>query len=671
MCEPTFSPWIRPAPWENTTRICEDRLIVTNGDTHCPSPDLCDINYAAGETYETYVRRHAMDHGIFIDGIFPEIERNLFLCCFYAFLKFGLENPAITVWPFWEDCEFLANWDFNDEDLERDVPKAKRTYRLKPLPLRRPGVERRQKKHEKPRETLKTAEGFGIATWWHLREYFIFDNVNLRITVHSSTTRLTRKRYINFAEKVWGRKTGKLFDLFSGEEEYGPEGKKKTRRIGLIHSRAAVHHQDNTVALRWLQDDPHAFATHSMMGIGADSESTGERADRYIGDDVCTGDNSDTQDKRDNVKVKVAQQEKQLEHGGYWLWIDTRKHLNDVAGEIDLPPQRDYFHVLHRKACWTCTECDQVIYYWPKDGTGKPRITEEWLAEQRRKHSERDFWNELMNEPQDPEKQTFKRDWFRIVPLSGAVPLEVRAGLGLFNSEEDRLRYEGEVAQLDEDGKRVFALNMGDPAGRELASKRGDRTAIVGIRFDAASRIWITYLRSGQWGAQPQKEEAYAATLYNKPRRFIWEIVHDSGVEKAWSDFLVETSRSTKQPVSLPMAFVKPKRIVSKHQRIEELEPYFRNGVNILETAGTPSEIELFVSQFCEYLISDHDDYPDATANAIEYIKTLPLPKEATPAEEPLVTIGENGNPLVQLMPFINKMRHPKGDTWGRSGGGV
>jgi hypothetical protein len=213
-------------------------------------------------------------------------------------------------------------------------------------------------------------------------------------------------------------------------------------------------------------------------------------------------------------------------------------------------------------------------------------------------------------------------------------------------------------------------MNCGDPAGRELASKRGDRTAIVRLPpRHASSGIWITDLRSGQWGAQQQKEEAYASTLKNKPSTFIWEIVQDSGVEKAWNDFVADKARTGGQVVMLPMHFVKPKRILTKQQRIEELEPYFRRGVNILESAGEPSEIELFVSQFCEYLISDHDDYPDAAAQMIDYLKTIPLPKEAPKTEEPFVTINDAGNPMVALGSMFDKMRQPRGQTWGTSGG--
>jgi hypothetical protein len=273
-----------------------------------------------------------------------------------------------------------------------------------------------------------------------------------------------------------------------------------------------------------------------------------------------------------------------------------------------------------------------------------------------------------MNEPQDPDKQTFKRDWFKIVPLTRAVPLEVRCGLGIIAGDEDRRRYEEERELLALEGKRVFGLNLGDPAGRELASKRGDRTAIPCLRFDASGGIWVTRLRSGQWSAQQQKEEAYAATLYNKPVVFIWEIVQDSGVEKAWNDFAIEKSKTVGQPVMMPMRFVKPKRIISKQQRIEELEPYFRRGVHILETAGEPAEIELFISQFCEYLISDHDDYPDAVANAIDYIRMLPAPKEVTQEEAP-ITESEAGNPLVAMGPMLAKMMQPRAQTWGRSGG--
>jgi hypothetical protein len=257
------------------------------------------------------------------------------------------------------------------------------------------------------------------------------------------------------------------------------------------------------------------------------------------------------------------------------------------------------------------------------------------------------------------------------VPHNTAVPLEIRAGLGPRKSAEEQHDYQKAVEELAEEGIRIYAINTGDPAGREKASKLGDRTAIVGMRFDRASRPWITYLRSGQWGAQQQKEEAYAAQLYNGASRFLWEIIHDSGVEKAWSDFFAEKTREAGHPVSLPMEWVTPKRIITKQQRIEELEPYFRRGVFILYSAGPQEEIELFISQFCEYLISDHDDYPDAAANAIEYIKALPAPKAAAPAtEEPIVTVSESGVPMVAIGALLQKMREPKGTSWGAGGRG-
>jgi hypothetical protein len=651
----------------NATHVVEGRTFVTDGSRHCPSRWQCEPR--GDESYADFVRRHLTEHEIFIGfESFEDAQRNLFVWCFYSCLKFLLENDAITPQHMWESCEFLANWDFHEDDLEMNTPKAERRYMLPPLAHRRPGVVKRQKKHEAPRETLKTTDAFGLCTFEHLHERFVRDNVNFRINVYSSTTKLGKKRYVAAAAKAWGKKTGRLFELFGGTEIYGPEGKKQTRRISLLHTRGAIDRVTGVVQLRWLQDADKSFATHSLMALGEDSESTGERSDLAVCDDVCTKDNSDKIEKRIRVKGKSAEWEKQLEHGGRWLWIDTRKHLDDASGEIDREPTRGYYHILHRRACWICPDCGEVVYYFPKDGTGKPRVDEAYLAEQKSKHSERDFWNELMNEPQDPEKQTFKREWFRIVKRANA-PLEIRAGLGLLNSEEDRLLYEQQIALLTENGIRIFAINCGDPAGRELASKRGDRTAIPCFRLDASSGIWITLLRSGHWSAQQQKEEAYHATLYNKPFVFIWEIVQDSGVEKAWSDFAREKSAATGQPVLMPMRFVKPKRVLTKQQRIEELEPYFRRGVNILEDAGTPAEIELFISQFLEFLIGDHDDYPDAAAQMIDYLKTIPLPKEAPKTEEPFVTINDAGNPMVALGSMFDKMRQPRGQTWGTSGG--
>jgi len=624
------------------------------------------------ETFEAYVRRHCVDHEIYIDAPFVDLRRNLYLWCLHAFHKFCLENPAVSPWPFWEDHEFLANDDFNESDLEMDQPdKAKRRYRIPPLAMRAPGERRRQKKLEKPRETMKTADGFAYATWKHLREYYIEDNTNLRITVHSSTTRLTRKRYINHAHTVWGRTSGELFDLFHGEEEYGPEGRKKTRKIGLIHTRGALNRIDNTIKLRWLQDDPRAFATHSMMGIGADSESTGERSDIYIGDDVQTADNSRTLEMRIEIKRKVADQERQLEHGGLWLWIDTRKYVDDIAGEIDRE-HREFYWILHRKASWRCPDCGEETYYWPVDGTGKARITEVWLAEQRKKYGTRNFWNELYNEPIDPDKQIFKREWFEIVPFDVNVPLEVRAGLGPITSDEEQLRFEEEVARLAEEGIRIHSICCGDPAGLEKRSKRGDKTAIVGLRLDRTMKPWFTVVKSGQWTGQQQKENALAACVYNKPAVFIWEIVQDSGVEKAWGDFQLEKSRALGHPVLMPMRFEKPRRTVTKFQLIEELEPYFSGGVKIvLSSMCTREDAEELIAQLCGLGVEDHDDLANAPALAINWFKKLPIRREEQREAESIYGVSENGNPTVSLGAVIaQKLARPvKQGTWGRSGG--
>jgi hypothetical protein len=420
----------------NATHVVEGRTFVTDGSRHCPSRWQCEPR--GDESYADFVRRHLTEHEIFIGfESFEDAQRNLFVWCFYSCLKFLLENDAITPQHMWESCEFLANWDFHEDDLEMNTPKAERRYMLPPLAHRRPGVVKRQKKHEAPRETLKTTDAFGLCTFEHLHERFVRDNVNFRINVYSSTTKLGKKRYVAAAAKAWGKKTGRLFELFGGTEIYGPEGKKQTRRISLLHTRGAIDRVTGVVQLRWLQDADKSFATHSLMALGADSESTGERSTSPC---AMTSAPRTTPTRSRNgsaMKGKSAEFEKQLEHGGWWLWIDTRKNLNDASGEIDRRADARLLPHPSSSRLWICPDCGEVVSTTlPKDGTGKPRVDEAYLQNSASKHSERDFWNELMNEPQDPEKQTFKRDWFRIVKPLNKRRSRSAAGLGALNSDE-------------------------------------------------------------------------------------------------------------------------------------------------------------------------------------------------------------------------------------------
>lgn len=645
----------------NRTHIIEDRVIVTDGSRKCPSRDGCEPR--TGESFQAYVFRHCKDHEIFEEfREFADYERNLYLWCFYGFHKFCLDNRLLTPQPFWEDHEFLANWEFDEEDLEMNVPHEKRLYALPEAADRKPGEYRSGKKIEKPRETLKTTEGFAFVTWEHLRARFVDDNTMFRVTAISSTRKLVKKRYILAAEKVWGARSGKLFDLFGGWEEYGPEGKKQRRRISLIRSRGAIDRVECTVILRWLHETTSSYATHSLIGFGAEVESTGERSDLTVADDLCTAKNSDKFEKRQKIKDTLAEQEKQLEHGGRIVWFNTRKHLDDASGEIDKEPMRQYWHILHRKAFWYGAD-GNVHYYWPVDGLGKPRIDEAYLEEQRDKHGERDFWNELMNEPQDPEKALFKREWFLIVKNKDA-PLEVTAGLGLGIEATAE-----EMSALELAGVRIRPYGGVDPAGRERAIKRNDDTGLIGLRFDRASNIYITHLASGKWPDSGIKEQVWALQQVNKNQVIFYEAMQDSGVEAGFQRYQENKSKELDAPVLLPVRIVKPSTVISKQQKIEGTEPHARRGaIRILESAGSKEEIQKFIRQHTGYLIEDHDEYPDILATIIKEVGVV-RPASSKPAKVATSARIDDGTLSLPIGNLIKKMTKPGASSWGRAGG--
>src|SRR3977135_2201092 len=118
-----------------TTREVEGGQIVTSGSLTCPAPELCDIQkgHVASETYREYVHRHCQDHllGDF-QGATEDAERNLGLNCFYFDHKYIWLNASITPYPFWEIHAFIAEWTWNEDDLEERVRLSDRTFKMLP-----------------------------------------------------------------------------------------------------------------------------------------------------------------------------------------------------------------------------------------------------------------------------------------------------------------------------------------------------------------------------------------------------------------------------------------------------------------------------------------------------------------------------------------------------------
>lgn len=612
---------------ERRTVITEGHLFVVNGTTVCPSRARCDIR--TGESYEDYVRRHCLDHELGTFDTLEDAERNLHCWCFYYASKHIYGNKSLTPDPFYETCEFIANWEWHQDDLdgalwdaENPLPIEQAKFRIPDAADRKPGEYRRMKEAEVPRGCQKTTLGFKYyTTWEHIRQYFLFHNVYFRVIGISATATLMSGS-VDGLMSLWKRNRN-IARLFGTTVEV-QRGKSKVKKRLSIYG-GKVHHG---VVLRWTREpeDSSGMTAFSVLYGGIGTETTGLRADLYIFDDGQTKKNVNTHMQREKVKDAFVEFLKQLDPAGRMIVLNTRKHMADFGGEIKKPKWRSQFHILHRRLWWVDPDTGEKVFYYPYDGEGNIRFTEAEIEKLYVMEGERDFWSERMNWPFDPAKSLFQREYFQVLDPDHAPP-EVRFGLGRELTEDER-------AELERLGVEIRGFVLCDPAGKEQQSEDGDETYIVGLRFDRYGSIYVTNLRAGQWDSNRVWDELLAAWMWNRGQLVDYEMpASELHVRNAYAAWAAEKSKGLNAPINMPIHFAHmPKS--GKASRIEQMVPLMQaKKFFILGNAASAEEIDAYVQQWTFYGVAAHDDGPDATSRVLRFVAP-PTYEELKEAEE-------------------------------------
>jgi hypothetical protein len=634
------------------------------GDIRCPSPDLCDVtpeginSPTEGPEYEAYVHRHAADHKLGEFKRLEDAERNLGVWCFYFFHKFVWGNDELTPIPFWETHAFIAEPEWNVEDLEQDAPMDQRVSARKP-----PSARGATRYSSISTSISSTTAGTSARSSARRR----------------ARTRATRSR--SFA--AWRRSQKTSCGCTASGRSNAPHAqqrlspcaseKVRVKRIALVNeTRGAGGYGQDMVSFRWLTDaeDADSVAAYSVWVAGLETETTGQRPDRYKWDDPQTDKNARTPELRAKIIERFDDSVRQLQFGGEMLVFDTRKFVDDFAGKIRKEPLKSLFFSLHRKVRWPTDEPENppyVVngyrYYYPRKGTGERALDEREVNNLERQMSERNFSAEYMNEPLDPTKALFKRDHFKIIKPEDA-PIEVRYGLGRNVSPHE----EQELRAL---GLRIFALNSIDPAGKEEQSVRGDDTFIVGLRCDRYGAVYITLLVAGKWGSTRVWDEIAKANAYNRPEFNDYELpASEMHVKSSFEKWTRDRSDNLGAPVTIPMRWSHmPKS--GKYSRIEQMEQWTKNGrFFILSNAADEELIEKYIAQWVGYLVSDHDDGPDATSRLIRWLITNSYQKPEGQSSTPAVGFDPASGSATVPVSLIKEMSivPAAGQLWGETG---
>lgn len=676
----------------------------------------------ADESREDYVARHSVDHGLpeFCDA--EDAERNLGLNCFYFFDKYIWINPTLTPYPHWEIHEFIANWEWNEDDLEQRVPHGQRSFVLPPADARKPGESRRFKQAELPRENMKTSIGArAYPVFRQLREHFIVGRDSYRVVIRSATATnsvdtlniisrmATGSRAIKRLYGVWIAKCDRCGETLQCQDRPAAcptcadmhatrpcqtfvdsgactcnvnfSNRTKWRRIGLVNdARGSGSTGQNQLSFRWLTDadDVDAVAPYHFKAAGLETETTGWRPDLYIWDDPQTEKNSNTPEKRAKIFDKFDGSVRELEFSGQLLVFNTRKFVDDFAGKIFKEPLVSLFFSMHRKARWPTTAPDAMPfvlrgyrYYFPVKGNGERALDEKALDDLELQMVERKYSAEYLNEPVDPKRSIFKREHFKIIDVNKPedlkrIPDEVLFGLNCEIAPNEQ-------RSLETRGLRICAYNAVDPSGKAGQSLRGDETAIVGLRVDRYGAIYITYIAGGQWDDAVMWNEVYRSARYNRPLEINYEMgVDELHARSSYEKWARDKSDELSVRIMLPITFDHmPKS--SKWTRIEQIVQWTKGGnFYILSNAAEPAVIEKYISQWLHYQATDHDDYPDATSRMLANLlrNTYRAPEKQAEEHQSVVKISEDGAASITMaavMKIAGNMK-PARQLWGQGG---
>lgn len=714
------------------TRITEGRTIGTFGSLVCPAFALCDR--LPGEKYSHYVRRHCDDHQLGMEfPVLEDAERNLGVNCFYYDHKYVFGNATLTPQPFWEMHAFIAEPEWNEDDLEERVPINKKTFaRIPDAKDRRPGDVRQMKQIEVPRQCEKTSTGSNAySIFLSKREYYVHGERNYPIMIRSETVLNARDSLGKIkAKSLRGKNIKRLYGVKllhcskCGAHAHvvndapnvcpgcGDSRRLKAQEIALIDpTRGCGGTGKDSVTFRWATNtaevgqvvhapekllasvkgfgeedaddawsddedfEPEAEdeeAAYSVRAVGLTTRLTGQRPRLYVLDDIQSTDNSDTHEKRLKIMLRFDEAKRQVKFGGNLLVFNTRKYVDDFAGNISEEPLRSLFHTLHRRVYWATSEPDNppyvvggMRYYYPVGGNGDRALDAEQVAELESQMLEREFSAEYLNDPADPKRAIFKREHFIIVPHDDAPP-EIKYGLGREVSPMEQ-------AELDSLGLRIVAYNACDPAGIEEQKRRGDKNWVMGVRWDRYGRWYITRMRAGKWSSRQRWDEVAAVSYYNRPQLTDYEMpaseidTRDS-YEKWVRDKRDElaTADGTSAMIAVPIHFSHmPKS--SKRAREDQMEMFVP--IYILDDACDRDLREEYIGQWVGLGAKDHDDGPDCTSRLIHYATRKPYrkPAEQQAAQQIKVVDGAAHVPLGLIKAGIKPPT--QGGTWGQQGG--
>lgn len=327
----------------------------------------------------------------------------------------------------------------------------------------------------------------------------------------------------------------------------------------------------------WTEDEitvatrKKALKEPTITIAGIDSSTQGPKYDLIICDDIVGQNNTQTtaqiQKVIDNFLLIEPLKEAK---GSRLIVIGTRWNYSDVYGYI-LENLRDQYDILIRGA-------------YNKDGTlyFPSILTREFLQKKKKTMTTMQFSCQYLNDPVPEDTAIFRKSYFKYWR-----PQDLPNNL------------------------RVYMTV--DPAS--TVSKESDFSAIVVTGVDMAMNIYVLYLFQDKLVPSKLADKIVEVYKQFKPKKL--------GVETAGAKFLLPVLREVFQRQAIFPNIIELKHAGygagSKEDRIQELEPRFREGkIYLPKDSKHLKELEMQLLKFPRY--RGHDDLADALASQLEII---------------------------------------------------
>lgn len=325
----------------------------------------------------------------------------------------------------------------------------------------------------------------------------------------------------------------------------------------------------------------------SLTVSGVDAAVTGGHYDVIIVDDAVSELNFQTELGREKVKKHIQMLEPLLEPGGLIVIIGTRYHHEDAYGWL-IAQNEEHARLNNGKRDWKVLL--RGAFDGPKGLYFPERLSNDFLAQKRRKMEAKLFACNYLNEPVEEGSQVFP-------------PVKLRR----FNG---RFYFDGNCPSIMLNDGTSFPVRVTmalDPAFAGM--QKNDANGITVVATDADDNWWVLHAEAYRGSINEVLKRLVDLIRRFRPEVFAWEVV---SAQILYEPLLIRALEDARLPIPSLYRY-KESQKKRKSIRIEALEPRYR-----AEQLFVKDDLTDLIEELRKYPELQHEDVLDSLAQHLE-----------------------------------------------------